>query len=550
MARSRGSSAVGSRSAARSSGEPEVRDAHAPVVAAQHVRRLHVAVHEALRVRGREPARRVEEGREHVAMARPRRAPAPRVERLPLDELHRHEHVAVVLPHVVDLHDVRVRQLAERARLAHEQRPRALGAARRVHQLERHAPVELGVVRRVDHAHPAAAEQRQDEVAPDRRAAREHAGAAARRQLGRAVVGRRRRADEAAAVGAGVEVGLDLVARRAREAPFEQLEQPIVVDARALARGALVAWASRGHEPVLSSEESVTSSRLRTSAKSPSHSDGERRSRSISRARVRASTSSCAASIQRMAVVLCTPYMTPTRAGVRCSTKVSRRSVRSRRGSPAIAARKASTKSPAWRAHELEVEILLGHEGARDRLRVVDARRAGLLLVEQVQRGAHGGDARPAAERALPRVREDLWRPAGRAHEELLEQHLPRLGHQICARADLTQRRLEVLEEGRVEGAHGLGHPDGAGAREEHVRSRQALEPCDRRRVGRSALAEVRGERGRLERHAGPRGATARVERGEGRLERRVSGGVRPRAPVRAVEALDEAGRALHAVRR
>jgi hypothetical protein len=140
--------------------DAEIHHAHAAVLAAEDVRRLHVAVDQPLGVRRRQPAGGVEIDSEHGPIARRWRALAERVERRTFDELHGHEHVPVVLTDVVDLDHVRVRQLAQRARLAHQEPPRALGAARGVEQLEGHAPAELRIMGGVHLTHAAAAQQR------------------------------------------------------------------------------------------------------------------------------------------------------------------------------------------------------------------------------------------------------------------------------------------------------------------------------------------------------------------------------------------------------
>jgi hypothetical protein len=320
--------------------EAEVGDAHAAVVAAEDVGRLDVAVHEALRVRGGEPARGVEVGGEHLAKGGARRALAPDVERAALHELHGDEDVAVVLADVVHLHHVGVRELAERPRLAEQHVARALRVGRGLEELQGHAALELGVVGRVDDAHAAAAEHREHHVAADGGAAREDAARRAA-ALGARALGRRGRADERAAGGAAVEVRERPIAGIAGELALEEEQDPFVVEAG----GVVVGGARWSHVEDFRREESVISRRLRTTAKMPSHSDGVRWSRSIMPARVRRRTSSCAASIQRMAVVRCTPYMAPTRAGVRCSTKMKRRTLRSRGERAAMASRKAATKS-------------------------------------------------------------------------------------------------------------------------------------------------------------------------------------------------------------
>ena len=92
-----------------------------------------------------------------------------------VDELHRDEHRLVERADVVDHDDVGVRELGDRLRLAQQARAslrRALaGAGARAQQLDRDLAIQLGIVRGVDVAHPAAPDQPQHHVAPDRSAA-------------------------------------------------------------------------------------------------------------------------------------------------------------------------------------------------------------------------------------------------------------------------------------------------------------------------------------------------------------------------------------------
>ena len=76
--------------------EPEVGDEHAAVARAQHVVRLEVAMHEAGRVCGGEPAPGGEQRAPHVVARR--LVLEPRIERRALDELHRDEVASPPVP--------------------------------------------------------------------------------------------------------------------------------------------------------------------------------------------------------------------------------------------------------------------------------------------------------------------------------------------------------------------------------------------------------------------------------------------------------------------
>ncbi len=97
-----------------------------------------------------------------------------------VDELHRDEDRFVERSDVVDHHHVAVRQLGDRLRLAQQAgaplRGALAGAGSRAQQLERDLAVQLGIVGRVDVAHPPASHQRQDNVPPDRRASGQNVG--------------------------------------------------------------------------------------------------------------------------------------------------------------------------------------------------------------------------------------------------------------------------------------------------------------------------------------------------------------------------------------
>ena len=141
----------------------------------------------------------------NLAPARAGVAAAATGERVALDELHRDEDALVQRARVVDGDDVGVRQARHRLGLAQQPRP-ALGARPRppARQLERDAPIQLGIIRRVDHAHAAAPDRAQHLIAvdlrprcqpPDERPPGAPGRAAAVREVGRRVcrqVGARR----------------------------------------------------------------------------------------------------------------------------------------------------------------------------------------------------------------------------------------------------------------------------------------------------------------------------------------------------------------------
>ena len=134
---------------------------------------LEVAVDEPLLVRGRQPAPRRHEHLQHLLPAARLRL-QPVGDGVPLDELHRDEHLILERAHVEDDDDVRVRQPRDRLRLAQRALP-ALVARDAVagldpQQLDRDLAIQLGIVRRVDLAHAAAADQAEHDVAPDGRA--------------------------------------------------------------------------------------------------------------------------------------------------------------------------------------------------------------------------------------------------------------------------------------------------------------------------------------------------------------------------------------------
>ena len=134
----------------------------------QDVRRLHVAVHKAARVRGVEGVGDLRDHLDGVARLHPAPAGDHRREVGALDEPHREVDVPVVLTRVVDRHHVRMVEGGGDAGLAAEPLPelRVVGQLR-VDDLHGHGAVQRELVGLVDHAHPAAAGHGVDPQAAD-----------------------------------------------------------------------------------------------------------------------------------------------------------------------------------------------------------------------------------------------------------------------------------------------------------------------------------------------------------------------------------------------
>ena len=149
-------------------GQAEVHDLDLAAGSEPDVRRLDVAVDDALRVSVLE---RGEHAIHHVELL-VERAQLPGVDGLAqvraLEQLHGHVEQPVLLPEVVDRHDVRVVQQGGRLGLALEAFERFVAAAE-VHgqRLQRDVAVEDGVVGLVHLAHGAAAELAHDLVLAD-----------------------------------------------------------------------------------------------------------------------------------------------------------------------------------------------------------------------------------------------------------------------------------------------------------------------------------------------------------------------------------------------
>ena len=160
--------------------QPEVGDAHAAVLREQHVVGLEVAVNEAERVRGHEPATGLHE-RVDDRVDRPRRELEPAAQRAALRELHRDVDLIAERADLVDLDHVAVIDLRHRLRLAEQPRPRLTRAGAGAQQLDRDLAIEVRIVRGVDDAHAARAQLAEDDEPADRVAARELGASAARR---------------------------------------------------------------------------------------------------------------------------------------------------------------------------------------------------------------------------------------------------------------------------------------------------------------------------------------------------------------------------------
>ena len=143
----------------------------------QHVRRLDVAVHDAVRVRVVERGGDLGEDRGR-GLRRERPPPEPVAERAAGHEPQRHPGPAVLDPVGVHRQDVRVLEPRRHARLL----PEALGEGRVVQQLrgqdlQRDLALERRVVRANDDGHAAAAERSDDPVRSEARSGFEaHAG--------------------------------------------------------------------------------------------------------------------------------------------------------------------------------------------------------------------------------------------------------------------------------------------------------------------------------------------------------------------------------------
>jgi hypothetical protein len=144
--------------------DPEIGHQHLAALAEQHVPRLEVPVHDAGRVRRDQAAPRLQEPRHHLPPW-PRLGVHPVVQRPALDQRHRDVHAARVLADIVHRHDCAVPQLRHRARLRQQAIATLRPRHRRLHDLDRHLALELGVLGPVHPPHPATADELDDLVA-------------------------------------------------------------------------------------------------------------------------------------------------------------------------------------------------------------------------------------------------------------------------------------------------------------------------------------------------------------------------------------------------
>jgi hypothetical protein len=169
--------------------DPEVGDQHAARRALdEDVLRLDVAVHDPVRVRVGQRPRGLAEQPHDLTRRRPAATLDPFGQRLAVDVRHREIRERAGLVGVQRRHDVRVRQLRRRPRLAEEPLAvRGVGGPRARQHLDRHRPLEPEVAREQHDAHAAAAELAFDRVlaAEDRRQLGELRVVEARAGLGR-----------------------------------------------------------------------------------------------------------------------------------------------------------------------------------------------------------------------------------------------------------------------------------------------------------------------------------------------------------------------------
>ena len=152
--------------------EAEVADADAPGMIDEHVRRLEVAVDQAGVVRGGEAFAGLHERADDLAPRAAASRASARSVSPGTSSMTRNTWPSIVAD-LVHRDDVRMRELRHRLRLADQ--PRAgLGArAAALHDLDRDAAIEIGVVRLEHDAHAAGAELAHDAEVADRVARRE-----------------------------------------------------------------------------------------------------------------------------------------------------------------------------------------------------------------------------------------------------------------------------------------------------------------------------------------------------------------------------------------
>ena len=149
----------------RDRGDPEIGDQRTTGGRfEQDVVRLHVAMHDALRVRvGQRPRDLADQP---YAIAGRHRATLPNAlgERFPFDERHHVEDEAVDLVDGMNRDYVRVRQLGGEPRFAQEAVAQSLRLVGR-EELDRDEAVEVDLAREIDDSHPAATQLANDRIA-------------------------------------------------------------------------------------------------------------------------------------------------------------------------------------------------------------------------------------------------------------------------------------------------------------------------------------------------------------------------------------------------
>src|SRR5215831_5414684 len=143
--------------------EAEINHPRAPVFAKQDIVRLEVAVQEACRVGRRQTAARLDKDR-HDFLYRPRLFTQPTSERASLDIFHHHEDLIAPGAYVIHTDHIRVRKPGHRLSFAEDSEARVRIDAVGSQELNCHLSIELWIIRRVNDAHPAAAESSEQHV--------------------------------------------------------------------------------------------------------------------------------------------------------------------------------------------------------------------------------------------------------------------------------------------------------------------------------------------------------------------------------------------------
>jgi hypothetical protein len=153
------------RRALQQLGQPEIREDRCVVLLQEHVRGLHVSVNDP-------EAMRVVEARSDSAEVFQRGGGVERSTAEPIGQasagnvLDDHVGHTVVLPEVVDVHDVRVAHLGDRLRLVPEPSRRVRARRDSLEDLDRACALQLHVVGAVHEAHRSLADEVLDLVLP------------------------------------------------------------------------------------------------------------------------------------------------------------------------------------------------------------------------------------------------------------------------------------------------------------------------------------------------------------------------------------------------